>query len=386
MEALMKRLFALVSLLVFLAVVAKAQDQAVIQCQGQMGIQALEEPGSLVVLKLFRCGQTVAVIGSDEGYAKIQVKENIVAYVDGKYVRLVQTQRATVQAVGDLETQTKISPPKASAKDSAKAEKPVTAKEAPPIAEQRSKASEPIASPNGVVYIKGKRYRVTEQNGISVMVSADQEDKYLVLNVLVSNSTSKPISVIPSQIVVKDLFASKTLDFYSPDTLASNQRKSGSWKRIFETVGGAMQAYGAAAPRSSTSYSNGSVHLQDQYGNSANGRYSGTSTTYTSPSPAEVSANTKAINDRMLAQRQLRQEENEIKAASIENTALFANTLAPGSQLGGNVHFSKARIGSINLRSGKLEKGFAVNVTIPIEGTLFDFAFPITDISDEPNK
>jgi hypothetical protein len=384
----MKQFFTLVSLIALFSFTAKAQDQAVIRCQGQTGIEALEAPESFVVIKMFRCGQPVAVIGSAEGFAKIQVKENIVAYVDGRYVSLVQPQSATLQAGKDLETQTKVCSSDALAKDSAKAQKPVKelTQESASMPAQASKASEPVASSNGVVYIQGKSYRIVEQNGISVLVSANQEDKHLVLNIIVSNSTSKPISVIPSQIVVKDLFTSKTLAFNAPDKLASNQRKSGSWKRIFETVGGAMQAYGASAPRSSTSYSSGSVNLHDQYGNSANGTYSGRSTTYTSPSPAEVTANTNAINNRMLAQRQLRQEQNEIKAASIENSALYANTLAPGTQSGGSVHFSKAMIGNIASRSGKVEKGFAVNVTIPIDGAIFEFAFPISDLTGEPNK
>lgn len=112
----MKCLPAIVLFCLF-SVVAVAQDQGIIECQDRTSIPAWEGPGSIVVYRQLSCGQPVSIVGSDSGYAKVQIRENVFAYVKMKYIRLVEAQSIS-RAVAP-EAQIKAFQEKSSAPDKA---------------------------------------------------------------------------------------------------------------------------------------------------------------------------------------------------------------------------------------------------------------------------
>ncbi len=69
------------------AAVASAETTWTIECRGELGVPALEKPGSIVVIRFLSCGDNVTVVGSDRGYARIQIGKTVTAFVDEKYIR-----------------------------------------------------------------------------------------------------------------------------------------------------------------------------------------------------------------------------------------------------------------------------------------------------------
>jgi hypothetical protein len=105
MEDLMKSLL-FVSFSLLFSFAAAAQERGIIECQDKTGsVSALEEPGSLIVVKQLQCGQSVTIVGLDRGYAKIRVKENVVGYVKAGYIRTLEGASDTDRRVADLEAQ-----------------------------------------------------------------------------------------------------------------------------------------------------------------------------------------------------------------------------------------------------------------------------------------
>jgi hypothetical protein len=77
----------------FICVVARGQDNGIIECQGRTSVPILEKPGSLVVLKSLPCGQKLTILGMEDNYAIIRITESRVGYVDAKFVRKLQQDR-----------------------------------------------------------------------------------------------------------------------------------------------------------------------------------------------------------------------------------------------------------------------------------------------------
>jgi hypothetical protein len=119
------RTFAVSTLFVCFAVSAFAQTQGVIVCQGGQGVPAWEKPGSIVEIKHLRCGENIAVMGSESGYTKIRINEKMAAFVNAKYVRVAAGQ------IGDSSLDAKDEKPSADPQQTAAAPATVPEKTAP---------------------------------------------------------------------------------------------------------------------------------------------------------------------------------------------------------------------------------------------------------------
>jgi hypothetical protein len=69
---------------------AAHQHLGVIECKTDYGVPAWESPGSLMQVKQLSCGQQVAILGSTSGYLKIQISENIIGYIEAKYIKRIE--------------------------------------------------------------------------------------------------------------------------------------------------------------------------------------------------------------------------------------------------------------------------------------------------------
>jgi len=93
------------------AVAAFAQQPAVIFCDPQTN-QNIQVPvysdtrAAWVLKETLSCGQPVSLLGVENGYAKIQFGR-LIGYVEGKYIRLLQTSTDTDRRIADLEAQIK---------------------------------------------------------------------------------------------------------------------------------------------------------------------------------------------------------------------------------------------------------------------------------------
>jgi hypothetical protein len=88
-----------------ISTIGSAQERGIIDCQDRTSVSAQETPGGLMDVKQLYCGQEVAIIRLENGFAKIKINENVFGYVDAKYIRLLGTQNNTDRRVAALEAQ-----------------------------------------------------------------------------------------------------------------------------------------------------------------------------------------------------------------------------------------------------------------------------------------
>ena len=79
-----------------------AQSRGVINCRERAGIPLWEKPGSIVVLRMLSCGQTVPILSLDHGYIKTQINGNLLGYVEAQYVQPLENQGEVDSAAKDL--------------------------------------------------------------------------------------------------------------------------------------------------------------------------------------------------------------------------------------------------------------------------------------------
>ncbi len=240
---------------------------------------------------------------------------------------------------------------------------------APATREEVAAVNSPEVIPAGAVYIQGRRYWVSKNDKYLVLLSAEQTGDYFILHVGVQNDSASLVSLDPSQIVVQDLLQPKPLHYFSPGEVASKARRRGSWAVFFRALAAGMQAYGQSQP--TTSYSTGNFNVHDQYGNWVYGSYSGTTTTYKPPDTSQIQ---RQSAEDIAAIRQT----TEARAASVEKSSAYAQTLAPRSYVLGYVYFSKAKAKNLKDLIGVNSKSFLVTVTLPLGENVFKFAFPLS--------
>jgi hypothetical protein len=79
-----------------------AQSRGVINCHDRESIPAWEMPGSIVDLRQLSCGQSVVILGVDRGYVKVQIFENLLGYVEARYVQSLENQSGIDSTPKDL--------------------------------------------------------------------------------------------------------------------------------------------------------------------------------------------------------------------------------------------------------------------------------------------
>ncbi|MBN2318423.1 MAG: autotransporter outer membrane beta-barrel domain-containing protein [Acidobacteria bacterium] len=92
-----------------------AQTMGIIECNGRHGISAWEKPDSIIVVEHLACGRTLPVVGTEEGFVKVQLGIRLFAYVNAENIRLVENARVPEKPVPAFETQGKFLPRKAPA-------------------------------------------------------------------------------------------------------------------------------------------------------------------------------------------------------------------------------------------------------------------------------
>jgi hypothetical protein len=94
-----------------IAFAASAWGQAqhgTIDCQDKTGIQALEQPGSLIVIRQLSCDQSIEILELVRGYVKVRINDKLVGFVEAKYVRSGGMDPGkTAQHIAELEAQIK---------------------------------------------------------------------------------------------------------------------------------------------------------------------------------------------------------------------------------------------------------------------------------------
>jgi hypothetical protein len=99
MGEIMKILGAFV-LLISLSSLTYAQNQGIIECpMFKNYIYAYEQPGSMMVMKQIPCGQLVTMVGLENGWARIVIRENVFGYIDARYFKSVTLSAAPVNPV-----------------------------------------------------------------------------------------------------------------------------------------------------------------------------------------------------------------------------------------------------------------------------------------------
>jgi len=95
----MKRCLASFFFCLILCASALAQDRGIIQCDpgSTRPVPAWTAPGQPFLVEQLSCGQTVTVVGLDQGYVKIRIGDRF-AFVNAKYVRLQGAPRAAASA------------------------------------------------------------------------------------------------------------------------------------------------------------------------------------------------------------------------------------------------------------------------------------------------
>ena len=88
-----------------------AQDRGIIDCEAGKSIPAWSEPDSTVEVRQISCGRIVGILAMERNWIKIQITEEVVAYVKAQYVRLPQIQgeqpARLERRVAELEAQVK---------------------------------------------------------------------------------------------------------------------------------------------------------------------------------------------------------------------------------------------------------------------------------------
>jgi len=106
----------LIPLFFCLSAIAWGEDLGIIECRDRTSISAVEKPESIVVVGQLSCGQKLTIIGMEKGYAAIQIKKNLIGYVDENNIRRLQQNRETPaeQIKNQEEPKPQPNPPKSS--------------------------------------------------------------------------------------------------------------------------------------------------------------------------------------------------------------------------------------------------------------------------------
>lgn len=201
--------------------------------------------------------------------------------------------------------------------------------------------------------VNGELFETITSDGMVITVGLVEAGKYIRANVSIANGTPAPVDVLPKDFTVEVLEPKhKTLRYVAPGKIAKSSEHHAGWANFANRMGGAL----AEERTTSQTTSSGSVTVHGSDGSSANGSYSGNGTTTTS-SPDYAARQRAAEN--------IRQRNAAVAAANTRmmESALTANTVAPGQALGGYVYFEGD------------SKATKLHPRILIAGKLYEFQF-----------
>lgn len=239
--------------------------------------------------------------------------------------------------------------------------------------EPEKKKEEIIAA--GAIYIKGVRYWVSKSDKYLIATTARRQGKYFVVLIGVRNDSDTAVTFDPSQMRVESLLGDPALRYFSPDEVAKKIKSRSKWGILLRSVAAGMESFGNQ--QTTTTRHSGTVTAHDNYGNFAYGSYSGTSTTTTQRSNAE-------IQRRQRRDLQAIRNTASYRAAKLKANAAYIHTIMPGAFIVGDVYFSAVKQRSLK-KYGLKKKGFLSVVYVPLGEETFKVAFPFRVVEEIGN-
>jgi hypothetical protein len=196
-------------------------------------------------------------------------------------------------------------------------------------------------------------------NSETAAVSATVADsgQYLVVGISIANHSNQKVDILPNGFglaLLDPKKPTKVLAYVPPERVIGKINRSITWGRFSSGMAAGM----ATRQETTTSNNSGNVNAAGG-GETANGTYSGTTTT------------TQKVPDQQriqqIRQDQLRMEEKaQSEIEDVSHRALRASTLEPGQEVRGAVFFK--RDGSCGSRIG-----CKMRLVIPVGETTFEF-------------
>jgi len=147
------------------------EESGLIQCDaGTTTVSAWTGPGTAYLVDNLSCGQMVSITGLERGYVRIQIGEKS-AYVDAKYVRVLQTQTSEDLQSNDQEVQ------------EIKSEQAVLNTPKQPSAEHRQV---PLPTSDKPLRRDAKIYIEDMENDLDGFIRAEMVKRKVPLNILLS--------------------------------------------------------------------------------------------------------------------------------------------------------------------------------------------------------
>lgn len=224
-------------------------------------------------------------------------------------------------------------------------------------------------------YVDGQIFKTIYWNGMVITVGIDDYAQYMRATILISNNNTVSVDLLPSDFAIEvSTPKAKILHYISAEKIAESEAKHAasrnSWSLLFAGMAnGLSSAAAATATQESTTETTttGTVNATSSDGTYTTGTYNGTSTSTTStPDYAAQQQAAEEMRQRNMAIVAANAQRNASVAASnaqLFQTALSANTIAPGGVIGGYVYFEGDK------------KADIVTLQIPIAGALYEFKF-----------
>lgn len=201
-------------------------------------------------------------------------------------------------------------------------------------------------------YVGDELYKTASAGGLVITVAVGQGSKDMRAIFGISNNSSTSVDVIPSDFSIEvSSPRSKTLHYVSPEKIAEAQEKKAHGanrsRHIRDGFANALTALAGEESggnsTSTTTSSSGTIRAQSSDGTSVNATYEGNSTSTTSSSDfAAQQRAAEQIRQRNYATAAANTQRNAAASAAyarLMQTALRANTVAPGGSIRGIVYF-----------------------------------------------
>lgn len=198
-------------------------------------------------------------------------------------------------------------------------------------------------------YSNGELFKTIETaDGIVVTVGLVEsgDGKYFRLNVGVLNNSSAAFDLMPSSFVIEIPGPkSKLLYYIPPGNIAKSAERHASWVNYFTALGGGLATQKSTTHTTTRTSSSGRVNTQSSMGQETRGTYQGESS-----SSADSTTRSPDYEAQARAAERIRQR-NAVVATMNErmmDTALTANTIAPGQSIAGYVYFKTATAATLH--------------------------------------
>jgi len=200
-------------------------------------------------------------------------------------------------------------------------------------------------------FIDGQKLKVLTGDGLTVIASLAETNKYIRVDVSVSNGTTAPVDVLPAEFLLEESAPKqKRLAYVDAEKVIRSAQKRVALGNALTAVGGNM----ARQQSTTTTYSKGTVNATSSNGTYANGTYNGTSTaTTSSPDYAAQARASETIRQRNAALASL--------SGQLSHSVLRENSVLPNQTVRGIVLFELDK---------KAESG---SLSIPIGGAIYKF-------------